>query len=234
MARTTQISKVRLYEQVLEEIYGYIERGEWEPGCKIPSEKELKEQFGVGTAVLRETFRILEAKNIIESRQGQGRFLRNVRPELIFDGAIPQRALTKSSLLDVLDVRISLELSSVEAVITRGSDEQIAALSAVVKLQAEGTPIKPEDSFEACVAKITGNSILTSTIIHMLTLTQELEQKNYLGYEKWQELTNEHELIFRALRDRDLIAARAAVYRHIYGIKSKLIEQNPSISVRKG
>ena len=233
MAETSQISKVRLYEQVLEEIYGYIERGDWAPGCKIPSEKELKKQLGVGTAVLRETFRILETKNIIESRQGQGRFLRNVRPELILDGTIPQRALTKSSLLDVLDIRISLELSSVEAVITRGSDEQIAALESVVKRQAEGTPIKPEDSFEACVAKITGNSILTSMISHMLTLTQELEQKNYLGYEKWRELNNEHELILRALRSHDLIAARAAVYRHIYGIKEKLTERNTDTFVQK-
>ena len=80
---------------------------------------------------------------------------------------------------------------------------------------------------------ITGNSILTSMIIHMLTLTQELEQKNYLGYEKWRELNNEHELILRALRSHDLIAARAAVYRHIYGIKEKLTERNTDTFVQK-
>ena len=216
---------MRLYEQVLDKINGYIEQGEWKPGCKIPSEKELKEQLGVGTAVLRETFRILESKNIIESRQGQGRFLRNIRPELVFDQAIPQRVLTKSSLLDVLDIRISLELSAVETVIIHASDAQIEELALAVQRQGDGKATKPEESFEACVAKITGNAILTSIITQMLELTQELEQKSYLGYDKWRELNNEHDLIYRAIRDRDLIAARAAVYRHIYGIKGKLIER---------
>lgn len=220
-----QISKTRLYEQVLDEINGFIERGEWKPGCKIPSEKDLKEQLGVGTAVLRETFRILESKNIVESRQGQGRFLRSVRPELLFGETIPQSALTKSSLLDVLDIRVYLELSAAERAIAHASDDQINALETVVRRQSEGGSIPPEESFEACVAKTTGNTILTSLIIQMLTMTQELEQKNYLGYEKWKELNGEHELILKAIKERDLVAVRTAVYRHIYGIKEKLVEQ---------
>lgn len=220
-----QLSKIRLYEQVLKEINGFIERGEWKPGCKIPSEKDLKEQLGVGTAVLRETFRILESKNIIESHQGQGRFLRNIRPELLFGETIPRSALTKSSLLDVLDIRVHLELFAAETAIARASDEQIDALEAVVRRQSEGVPIPPEESFEAHVAKITGNAILTALVIQMLTMTRDLEQKNYLGYEKWKELNEEHELILRALKERDLIAVRTAVYQHIYGIKKTLVER---------
>ncbi|MBU5625366.1 FCD domain-containing protein [Oscillibacter sp. MSJ-2] len=226
MAQLEKVSKVRLYEQVLEQLNGFIERGEWKPGCKIPSEKELRNQLGVGTAVLRETFRILESKNIIESRQGQGRYLRHIRPELVSDDPFLKKALDKSSLLDVLDIRINLEIAAVEMLITRGTDEKIAKLEAHMEKQSWENAVSPEKSFEACVARATGNVVLTSMIIDLLKLTRELEQRKYLGYEKWRALTDEHKLILQAIKNRDLVAGRAAVYRHIYGIKEKLIDES--------
>jgi GntR family transcriptional repressor for pyruvate dehydrogenase complex len=223
MARLEQVNKVRLYEQVLDRLNSFIEQGEWKPGCKIPSEKELREQLGVGTAVLRETFRILESRNIIESRQGQGRFLRSVRPELAFDKTFPKSVLDKSTLLDILDIRINLEISAVETLITRGTDEQIAEVERLFERQTWESAVEPEKAFEACVARATGNVILTSMIIKLLTLTSELEQRNYLGHEKWEILNGEHEVIMKAIKDRDLVSGRAAVYQHIYGIKNRLI-----------
>ncbi len=227
MPSAKQSSKVRLYEQVLEQLNGYIESGKWQPGCKIPSEKELKEELGVGTAVLRETFRILESRNIIESRQGQGRFLRSIRPELVaMTGAIPKNSLNKSSLLDVLDIRVRLETAAMEMVLTKGSDKQIAAIASTMEKQGWEAQVSPEKSFEAHVARATGNTILISMIVSLLDMTKELEQRKYLGYEKWKALTEEHKLIFRAIQERDLDAGRAAVYRHIYGIKDKLIRED--------
>lgn len=226
MLKIKQNNKVRLYEQVLTQINGFIECGAWKPGCKIPSEKELKEQLGVGTAVLRETFRILESKNIIESRQGQGRFLRNIRPELILDNEIPQSVLNKSSLLDVLDIRINLEIAAVEALITKGTDEQIAEIEKSLKCQNRTHEMNPAETFEAQVAKATGNFILTSMIIQLQTMSRSLEQKNYLGFERWKVLNDEHEVILNAIKKRDLIAGRAAVYKHIHGIKDILMEKD--------
>lgn len=136
-----------------------------------------------------------------------------------------KRALDKSSLLDVLDIRINLEIAAVEMLITRGTDEQIAELGAQMEKQNWEGAVETEKSFEACVARATGNVVLTSIIIDLLRLTSELEQRKYLGYEKWRDLTNEHKMIFQAIQDRDLVAGRAAVYRHNYGIKEKLIHE---------
>lgn len=227
MAQLEKVSRVRLYEQVLEQINEFIESGEWKPGCKIPPEKELKKQLGVGTAVLRETFRILESRNIIESRQGQGRYLRQIRPELSLGDSLLKKALDKSSLLDVLDIRINLEIAAMETLITRGTEEQIGELEAHLAQQSWEHDEGPEKSFEACMARATGNVVLTSIIIDLQRLTRALEQRKYLGYEKWKALTDEHKLILEAIKHRDLVAGRAAIYQHNHGIKKNLIDDAP-------
>lgn len=54
--------------------YMFIER-KYKEGDKLPSERELAEQFGVQRATIREAYHILEEEGIIEIRERSGRYM---------------------------------------------------------------------------------------------------------------------------------------------------------------
>lgn len=68
------------YEQISEELIREIETGQLSIGSKLPSEKELCEQYGVSRITIRKALAELENSEYIEKRQGQGSFVKNSDP----------------------------------------------------------------------------------------------------------------------------------------------------------
>jgi DNA-binding GntR family transcriptional regulator len=62
--------RVRSFDDVVEQVRGAIIDGSILAGERLPSERELAEQFGVSRATLREALRALEAVGLIEIRVG--------------------------------------------------------------------------------------------------------------------------------------------------------------------
>ncbi|WP_220127073.1 FadR/GntR family transcriptional regulator [Halobacillus locisalis] len=64
----------------MSQLQSYIERNHLKPGDKLPSERELSEQLQVGRSSIREAFRAMELLGLIETRRGEGTFMRAYRP----------------------------------------------------------------------------------------------------------------------------------------------------------
>ncbi len=62
--------RVRSFEDVVEQVRAAIASGSIGAGERLPSERELAEQFGVSRASLREALRALEALGLLEIRLG--------------------------------------------------------------------------------------------------------------------------------------------------------------------
>ncbi|WP_079479435.1 FadR/GntR family transcriptional regulator [Halobacillus salinus] len=70
----------KVYEGVLHQLKAYIETNHLKPGDKLPSERELSEQLQVGRSSIREAFRAMELLGLIETKRGEGTFMRAYRP----------------------------------------------------------------------------------------------------------------------------------------------------------
>src|SRR6516225_10129934 len=60
----------RSFEAVCDQIRQQLAKGELRPGNRLPSEKELAEQFDIGRSGVREALRSLEAAGLVEARTG--------------------------------------------------------------------------------------------------------------------------------------------------------------------
>ena len=69
-----EITRVPIVQQVVNNMKEYIMSGQIDVGQKLPTEKEWCEKMGVGRGTVREAFRILEAKGLIEIKPGRGAF----------------------------------------------------------------------------------------------------------------------------------------------------------------
>ncbi|WP_369822183.1 FadR/GntR family transcriptional regulator [Saccharomonospora sp. CUA-673] len=57
----------RLFQRVVDWVQGAMASGELRPGDRLPSERELVEQFGIGRASVREGLRVLENMHLVRS-----------------------------------------------------------------------------------------------------------------------------------------------------------------------
>ncbi|KSV56945.1 hypothetical protein ATO21_02590 [Pediococcus acidilactici] len=64
------------YKQISEELIQQIESGEFAIKSKLPSEKELCNQYDVSRITVRKALAELEEKGYITRRQGQGSFVK--------------------------------------------------------------------------------------------------------------------------------------------------------------
>ncbi|WPK10633.1 GntR family transcriptional regulator [Lysinibacillus louembei] len=68
----------KMFMQIVKELRTLIREQHIEPGDKLPSERVLSEQLGVGRSSVREALRSLELLGLIETRHGGGTFLASV------------------------------------------------------------------------------------------------------------------------------------------------------------
>ncbi|WP_018933540.1 FadR/GntR family transcriptional regulator [Gracilibacillus lacisalsi] len=67
----------KVYQQVLSEIQRLIKEDGYLPGDKLPSERQLSVQLDAARSSVREALRAIELLGIIETRQGEGTYLRD-------------------------------------------------------------------------------------------------------------------------------------------------------------
>jgi GntR family transcriptional regulator len=58
-----------------------ISRGDWKPGSKIMSEREICEEYGVSRMTVREVVGGLEREGLLIRKQGKGTFVGTAKPE---------------------------------------------------------------------------------------------------------------------------------------------------------
>src|SRR5947209_12504866 len=65
------IQSVKVFEQVAEQIEKRILDGELHSGDRLPTERELAEQFHVSRTAVREAMKILAQKGLVDMRPGR-------------------------------------------------------------------------------------------------------------------------------------------------------------------
>ena len=105
----------KAYENVLEKIKRYIERDHLKPGDRLPSEREMAEELHVSRSTIREGLRAIELLGMIETRRGEGTFLRpyqsyqtlSLLSTFIFQDPATKKDLTNT--LELIEQAILLE-----------------------------------------------------------------------------------------------------------------------------
>jgi GntR family histidine utilization transcriptional repressor len=68
------------YETVKTSIQQRIAEGGWQAGVRLPSERELVQEFGCARMTVHRALRELEAEGLIERRQGSGSYVAELHP----------------------------------------------------------------------------------------------------------------------------------------------------------
>jgi GntR family transcriptional repressor for pyruvate dehydrogenase complex len=82
---TNDRSGTKVYVEIVHQIQSIIADDRLKTGDKLPSERELSERLKVGRSSVREALRALELLGLIETRRGEGTFLRDFHNHQLID-----------------------------------------------------------------------------------------------------------------------------------------------------
>lgn len=127
MTRSSRADDERVFRRVVDHVQGAIASGDLKPGDRLPSERELSEQFGIGRSSVREALRVLEDMGLVRSTP------RDLRGPLILQAsAEPIRRsmamLASTSMLDLgqlVQLRMIADSSANLLAATRRTDAHL-------------------------------------------------------------------------------------------------------------
>jgi len=99
-----------LVDQVHEQIMDYIKENKLVPGSSLPNEVQFAEMLGTSRNVVREALSRLKMIGLIESRTRRGMILKEFSIMDSLKRGFDPIFLTENALLDLLGLRVALEL----------------------------------------------------------------------------------------------------------------------------
>lgn len=212
----------RLYQGIVSQIEGLLERGELKPGDQLPPERQLAEQLQVSRASVREALRSLELLGIVETRAGGGTFVRQPQPG---DLARPLTGLIARghSVADVIDVRGLIEPAVAERAARNVTTDELRELREILAAQERkvgtGEPYVEEDTrFHELIGQAARNELLV-TVLGVIWDVLRSSREEWLQTEKRAHASLEaHRRILAALERGDGAAARVAAAEHIRAV----------------
>jgi DNA-binding FadR family transcriptional regulator len=217
--------KPKLSERVVAALRSQVLSGQILPGRKLPTESQLTETFGVSRTVIREAMATLAADGLVESRQGAGVFVRD-HPTLAF-GSISLDVGNKiSQALNVLEVRMGIEIESAGLAALRRNNAQEAAIQEAFfefeRLLALGQATGRTDfAFHRAIAAATNNPFYVEVLDALgsrtipCDITSPWGTESVLTREYQEGLQREHLVILNAVSASDPQAARDAMRHHL-------------------
>lgn len=172
MQRIDSVHRVMLHTRAMGSITRYILENNLQPGDKLPSERQIAEQMGIGRNSLREALRVLEHNNTIEVRNGLGIFVGSAADDM---GVSLRVNKSRVNLLELLDIRLALEMHAMALCVKNATDEQLreagACLATLDLAAAEAIDVQAlhdaDAKYHRLVYSIGGNSTLCGMLVQI-------------------------------------------------------------------
>ena len=124
----SKIQRTSLQSEIIRYIQNYIQENGLKPGDRLPSQEKLIEMMGVSRTSLREAMKTLEARNVLEAKNGKGIYVGSQEVNDLL--RLIDFAKEKELLLDTLEVRKILEREILRMVIHSATREELEELGA--------------------------------------------------------------------------------------------------------
>ena len=216
------IRKINVSKQVFDQMLELIYSGQWKPEDRLPSEAELCSLFGGSRVTIRQAIQKLAALDLVETRHGEGSFIKSVSPGSSMTALMPDIYLRgdENAMQEVLEYREILEVQSCRLAAERAQPEDLEALRenvARMELMANADDCKGfaqvDMEFHELIAHMTRNSIIfkiheiLGTIL-MRAMQDVVSRMGYMGLKY-------HKEILEAIARRDADRAAALMKEHL-------------------
>jgi GntR family transcriptional regulator, transcriptional repressor for pyruvate dehydrogenase complex len=127
------VTNTKVYLEIVKQLRAMISADDLKSGDKIPSERELSERLNVGRSSVREALRALELLGLIETRRGEGTFIRDFRGNQLVQLLGTFILQDEKAKLDVIETKNLIEMDFLRLVLNRADEKELLKLKSLVE-----------------------------------------------------------------------------------------------------
>jgi DNA-binding FadR family transcriptional regulator len=222
------VKQNRIAVEIVSQLKAAILSGRFKPGQRLPTERELTEQFGVSRVVVREAVRELEITGLVKILQGPtgGAYVTDLSMDHLDNAFLDLFLYTKVSVAELIQARLLIECEIARLAATRvdaGSLRQLQEVLDAEKITgiSHAELVSNRLRFHYVLAELSGNRLLQAIASALFRLTGDviLEVKTVKNVIHRPE---EHIDILRAIAAHDPAAAALAMKVHVRHMGNRL------------
>lgn len=203
-----------------QKVKNMIIQRELKPGDRLPTEKELTEQFGISRSTLREAMKVLRAENVVMIRQGSGTFVchgTGIGEDPLGLNFTNQRNLIKN----LFETRMMIEPHIAGLAAQRATPQDIMNLellvNAMAQFQVNSSALAELDvRFHTAVAECTHNEVLIRVVPIINESIRRSHVETHDDTESFKRAKRSHREIYQAIAAGECTAARFLAERHVW------------------
>ncbi|MEH7157623.1 FadR/GntR family transcriptional regulator [Neobacillus drentensis] len=176
-------NNTKVYLEIVKQLRDMITTDGLKTGDKIPSERELSERLNFGRSSVREALRGLELLGLIETRRGEGTFIRDFRGHQLVQLLSTFILQDEKAIRDVLETKNFIEMDCLRLAVQKIDDKKIVNLKNWVDQQE----VLKDDEFFNQIIEIADNhlfsriwSILKEYYHSQVSINHVYHRKDYL------------------------------------------------------
>lgn len=227
----TPLRMRRAFEAVCDQIRQQVTDGVLSAGDRLPSERELSEQFGVSRSGVREALRSLEMAGMVEALTGinGGFYIKQSHPDGITQAVRDMVALNQVPVSDVTEARILLTGLAIRLACERGTEADFQAIEADIErfagLVKQGKPVRDSaliTEFYRLIGRATHNEVIVMLIDALSEILRTLIAR--LDSAPQSNVIQVRRKVLRLMRDGEPDKASAALAKHLMALNLLLEE----------
>jgi GntR family transcriptional repressor for pyruvate dehydrogenase complex len=220
------VSTTRAYVQIARQIAEAIRQDVYRPGNKLPPEHALAERLRVSRASVREALSALEIIGLVESKAGDGTYIRRHPSEIsALNSVIEDLAERDQSPREVLEAREVMEPAAAAFAAERATPGNLQRMDAALAAMHEAIAgelsfVSADVEFHKAVAAASGNNELAQDITSLVDvmhseLWYHFNARMHRTPGQLERLHGEHLIVLKAIQSKDPVGAADAMRRHL-------------------
>lgn len=221
----------RISNVVVDQIKEAVFQKKLKPGDKLPSERQLMDQFKTSRVTIREALRTLEQFGILEIRRGMegGAFIRDPNTKFINNFLQDMFSMGKIKISNFTEARMAIEPFSVKLATERITEDSLRKVRQNIQEARECLNKKNKNDarlldleFHRLIAQASQNPVIFFMIDSIMDIMENNISSIPLSVKPVERTNQYHEEIYGAVRDRDVRRAQDLMLKHIQEIHDAL------------
>lgn len=227
------------YDRALSQLREMIGGSEAAINNRLPPERSLAAELGVGRRTLRRALGTLESEGLILRHRGRGTFVRN---EDLFEATDIAEIFEHTNPMEVMEVRLAVEPMMARLASLRASRCDIEKLQQLAEetrtAECAEDYVEADTAFHRRIAKASRNALNIALHEALGSVSRDMSGKmpgeNGRCYKSQARYAGHHQDITAAIADRDGDHAYKAMYDHLLDVQRDILDSAfPEATPRK-
>ncbi len=225
----------KTYEEVADHLREQIMTGAYQAGDRLPSIRELSEQFGVGQSTVREAIGSLKTIGLVNIRHGEGTFVAPFNRQEILSLFDSIRPISNEDISYLLELRKIIETGTVRLAAERRGEADLQAMKEALQAMEHSLRENKFDhaadwKFHYAIAQASLNPFLES-VLRSMSKTMEVIikaglEKLYNTKDNPKRYYEQHIDIYEAIAARNSKQAEEAMIYHLLDAEKGIFKPN--------